>query len=61
MATEDEYDEMAVSWSVRFTLPDGKRRSASFGAGKRLEHAAHMKEVPILGSSGFVVPGTYYR
>jgi hypothetical protein len=56
LSTQDEYDEMVVSWSVRYRKASGESVTLYFGSFKRLADTRHFAEVPILGGPALVVP-----
>lgn len=56
LSTEDEYNEMAVHWTLRYRTVSAGVRTESFGSFKRLKDARSFEKVPILGSAGRVVP-----
>jgi hypothetical protein len=58
LSTWDEYCEMVVHWSVRYTLASGSVRLAEFSSFKGLADAQHFDAVPCLLTAARVVPGT---
>ena len=56
LSTQDEYDEMVVSWSVRYRKACGESVTMYFGSFKRLQDTRHFDEVPALGGPALVVP-----
>jgi|SRR5664279_649541 len=56
ISTQDEYDEMVCSWTVRYRTKSAGVVTAGFGTFKRLEDTVHFDDVPILGGPARVVP-----
>lgn len=56
LSTQDEYDEMVVSWVVRYRTASRGIVNDSFGSFKRLSDVEHFSDVPTLGGPALVVP-----
>lgn len=56
VAAPDEYDGMAVHWSVCYRTPSGESVAVDFSTQKRLAGAEAIDNVPILGGLALIVP-----
>ncbi|MDP9025922.1 MAG: hypothetical protein M3N13_11180 [Candidatus Eremiobacteraeota bacterium] len=56
LSTDDEYDEMVVSWTVRYRTPSRGVVTESFGSYKCLKDTEYHPDVPALGGPALIVP-----
>ncbi len=56
ISTEDEFNEMAVDWSVSYRTATSDVQCVSFSSFKMLADAQKYSDVPLLGGPGRIVP-----